>query len=398
MSSLKGSGRGRLRLVGLLLGAAAVALTGCGTDPIGLPSVEAGPPPPPPPPDSGPRLPPLMEPDAGAPDAGAGDASTDRPPEIFCPATHMQGNPECTFGYHALKRATPEVVLVFDRTSAMLRAVPGTTQTRWGEMIAAVEDSLKRTHAGLRWGLKLFPSTPTSMCNSAGNVTDGLDVPVGLSNLDPLLMRIRGGMPVMGPEGSPLDLGIKKAAAALGLGTSDNPRYLILATDGLPSCPEGPPGEISAIRALSMQEQAGLRSFVIGTATPASMQHRVLNDMAAAGGEPRVGDQRYYPALNKAQMLEALDEITGRLTSCVFTVNALPPTPNFVALNIGNTRIQRDPARREGWNFGGSVQVVHLYGQACAMLKANPLTPAELAFGCPGHEPPPPPPCSMVQP
>jgi hypothetical protein len=94
-------------------------------------------------------------------------------------------------------------------------------------------------------------------------------------------------------------------------------------------------------------------------------------------------------------MLGALDEITGRLTSCVLAVNALPPAPDVVAMNIGNKRIPRDSMRREGWNWGGAPlqQVVHVYGQACEDLKANPLATAELVFGCPGHEPPPPPQC-----
>jgi hypothetical protein len=67
-------------------------------------------------------------------------------------------------------------------------------------------------------------------------------------------------------------------------------------------------------------------------------------------------------------------------------------------MNIGNTRIQRDPARQNGWNWGGApnLRVVHAYGKACDELKANPLASAELVFGCEGHLPPPPPPCVTV--
>ena len=337
-------------------------------------------------------LPPDAGPDGSGSVGGVPDGGTDVSP-ISCPNTNLQPNPACTFGYHPLKRATPEVVLVFDRSSAMLRMVPGTMQTRWLEMVAAVDESVMKTHAGLSWGLKLFPSIPAAnMCT----VSDPLDVPVGLSNYNPLVTRIRGSQPTMGPEGSPLDLGIKRAAAALRLTPSRNPRYLVLASDGIPNCPMGMPGETEAVKALASFEREGLRTFVIGTATPASPQHRTLNDLAAAGGEPRLGDQRYFQALNKADMQKALDEITGRLTSCVLTVNALAPAPDSVALNIGNTRIARDPARREGWNWGGNpiLQVVHVYGKACDDLKANPLATSELVFGCEGHAPPPPPPCS----
>jgi hypothetical protein len=398
MSSSQGSGRGRRGAIGGVVGLAfGLFLAGCGTNPNGLPIDALPNPPAPPPSDSGPRMPPLITPPDAGTDGSGGIVTPDGGSDAVnasCPNTNLQPNPSCTFGYHPLKKATPEVVLVFDRSSAMLRMVPGTMANRWVEMVAAVEDNLMRTHAGLSWGLKLFPSLPApNMCT----VTDPLDVPVALSNLSPLVNRIRGSMPTMGPEGSPLDLGIKKAAAALKLINSRNPRYMVLASDGIPNCPAGIPGETEAIKALTTFTGEGLRTFVIGTATPMNPQHRTLNDLAAAGGEPRVGDQRYYQALNKADMLKALDEITGRLTSCVLTVNALAPQPDFVALNIGNTRIARDPARREGWNWGGhpAMQVIHVYGKPCEDLKANPLATAELVFGCPGHFPPEPPRCTQ---
>jgi hypothetical protein len=398
MVSLERSGRGRngqiQTAVWLWLAACLPALA-CGTNLGGL-AVDADPDPPPASrPDAGPRPPLTIDPpdariepppDAKQPDIMATDAP------VACPATNLQPNPACTFGYHPLKRATPEVVLVFDRSSAMLRMVPGVMMTRWLEMVAALEDNLRRTNGGIAWGLKLFPTSATPMCN----VTEPLDVPVSISNFDPVINRIRGNAPTMGPEGSPLDLGIKRAAAALRLTASTNPRYLVLATDGIPNCPMGIPGETEAVKAVAQQEQQGLRTFVIGTATPTSPQHRTLNDLAAAGGEARAGDQRSFQALNKVQMVAALDEITARLTSCVLVVNALSPAPDFVALNIGNTRVPRDPGRREGWNWGGAptLKTVHVYGSYCTSLITNPVATAELVFGCDGHPPPPPPPCA----
>jgi hypothetical protein len=370
-----------LVLPGLVLGLFASA---CGTNAAGLPwDAEVSPDPMKP--EAGTRPPPISsaDPDGGTPDGSTTvppDAGPDRPP-IMC---NLQPNPSCTFGYHALKSTTPELVLVFDRSSAMLRMVPGTMQNRWNEMTAALEDNLQRTHAAVLWGLKLFPTT--TMCN----VTESLDVPVAMSNRNPIVTRIRGNLPPAGMEGSPLDLGIKTAARALRATPSKNPRYLILATDGIPNCPPGPPGENEAVKAVLNLAGEGLRTYVIGTATPTSPQHRTLNDLAAAGGEPRAGDQKYWPALDKAQMLTALDEITDRMGTCVLMVNALAPEPDYVALNIGNTRIPRDPARREGWNWGGTPQTVHVYGEACTMLKKNPLVTAELVFGCQGHAPPPP--------
>jgi hypothetical protein len=382
------------RLLGLPLQLLLVGLfaAGCGTDRVGLPEVDPGVEPSPMKPDAGPRPTPTIDP----PDAMA---PPDRPPMVpdgspdtggeRCEPPPAQPGVACSFGYFTLKRSTPELVLVFDRSSAMLRTVPGTMSTRWNEMVAAVEDNLGRSNAAVLWGLKMFPTT------TGCDVTPTLDVPVALSNRNAMVTRIRGNIPMMGVEGSPLEQGIKTAAQAL-LATPPasppNPRYLVLATDGIPSCPAAPSAVDAAAKALQMQVGIGLRTYVIGTANPMSPQHRTLNDLALSGGEARPGEQKYFPALDKAQMLAALDEITGRMSACVLTVNTMPPYPDFVALNIGNKRIERDANRKEGWNWGGGSahQIVHLYGEACDLLRKNPLATAELVLGCPGYFPPPP--------
>ncbi len=375
--------------VGFLL--AGLIAVGCGTNQVGLPDVDTGVGPEPMKPDASVRTPPVLDPPDASPPPPPVDASMPDRPDA-APNMCQPPNVQCSFGYFQLKPTTPELVLVFDRSSAMLRMVPGTASNRWNEMAAAIEDNLGRTNAAVLWGLKLFPSSNV-MCD----VTESLDVPVALSNLNPIVMRIRGSMPMMGMDGSPLDQGVKAATRALLINPSNNPRYLVLATDGIPNCPVGAPGETEAVKAVVNQAMMGVRTYVIGTATPASPQHRTLNDLAAAGGEPRAGEQKYFQALDKAQMVAALDEITSRMSSCVLRVNgnALPPAPDFVAMNIGNMRIPRDPARREGWNWGGApnLRIVHVYGEACNMLKKNPLANPELVFGCDGF--PPPPPCGM---
>lgn len=368
--------------------AALLAVLGvaCGTDPGGL---GGNPPPGPSPgqnrdtrePEPGPDPDPPPGPDAGPTDAMAmpkpdmmsspADAGRDRP-----------SHPNCNFGFHDAKRATAEVLLLFDRSAGMRRMVTGTMQTRWVEMTGGVEDAVRK-ESGVQWGLKLFPST--TMCE----VVDGVDVQVGAQNINALVTKMRGTEPVAGPEGTPLHTAIRKAHFALAQRTTTNPRFLVLASDANVSCLPGLPAEMEAVKNVESAATQGIRTFVLGTATIGTKQHTLLDQLATAGKEPISGPTKYYAVQNKSEMLAALDRISERLTSCVWTVPAQAPAPDFVAMEVNGMRVPRDVNQREGWNWamGSNRQVIHVYGQACDRLRANPTATVEMIYGCQGISP-----------
>jgi hypothetical protein len=322
---------------------------------------------------------------AGPPPAATADAGAD-PPE--CPPAILPTAPGCVFGYQLLQHARPEVVLALDRSVAMLRTPPGASQALWFELADALEDNLRRTETSLAWGLKLFPTVTSTICD----VSIGLDVPVGLSNASIILGWIRNYAPESRPDGTPLGQGIERAATAL-RGISQNPRYLVLVTDASPACPAGTPGATAAVGALNREAQQGLRSFVVSTAAPGSPTAGTLQDLATVGGERLPDGPGYFVGGDRAQLQAALQTISDRLAACVFTTNLVPPEPDFAAINVGGTRIARDRARRDGWEFGATNQIVHLYGAACARMVRKPSTAVEVVVGCQGHPAPLPPPC-----
>jgi hypothetical protein len=357
----------------LAMGAAAM-MAGCGTDDAGL--VDASQPPPnvdlpdagedpePPPPDAG-------EPDADPPPK---DAGAEKPSGI-----------SCNFGRVTAKRATPEVLLVFDRTSAMRKTVTGSTETRWNEMSNGIDEALKTSESAVHWGLKFFPTTMNC------EVADGFDVAMAPSNYSAVITRIRGTMPAVGVEGSPLHQAIKKATVALQTRPRGNLRVMALVTDGVPNCPAGFYGELDAENAVKMAADAGIRTFVMGTAVAGTPAHLTLNRMAVAGLEPRATDTKYRPVQTKLQMMQALEEITTDLTNCVLTVpDPGPPEPEFVALEIDGMRVKRDNTQKEGWtwNSGGTKSAAHIYGAACAKLRSSPTAVVQLIYGCQGILPP----------
>jgi len=55
-------------------------------------------------------------------------------------------------------------------------------------------------------------------------------------------------------------------------------------------------------------------------------------------------------------------------------------------VRIGGTRITRDPAQADGWNYGPENKSVTFFGPTCDQLKAE-KKPVEITFGCPGQTP-----------
>jgi hypothetical protein len=331
--------------------------------------------------------------DAGEPGPMADAAAPKldgQPDGNIAPPPDMQPRADvgpCSFGRITMRKATPEVLLLFDRSSAMSKVVMPTMQTRWNEMTAGIDDNLRKMNAGVQWGLKFVPTTNT-MCD----VADGVEVAVGAMNYDSIITRIRGTTPIAGPEGSPLHAGVRKATVALTsrLPATTNPKFLVLATDGTSSCPVGDPGDRESVRAVEGAAAQGIRTFVLGTTTAGTAQDRNLNNLAAAGREGAATEPRYHRVQARTEVLTALDKITSRLTSCVWTTNVPPAAPDFTKLEIDGKTIPRDQSQREGWNWagGGNQHVVHVYGAACEALKAGPPQRFEMIYGCPGIAPP----------
>jgi hypothetical protein len=182
---------------------------------------------------------------------------------------------------------------------------------------------------------------------------------------------------------------VQRAVAHFQATASINARYLVLATDGEPNCADGMTNELvdpdGAVMAVGDAAKAGYKTFVIGIATTMSTAHMTLNLMADAGGAPRTGDPRYYPVSSRQDLIAALSQITGKVADCVFPLDKVPVTPDAVAVDIDGMRVQRDPAKMEGWNYGAANKTIEVYGAACEKIKKG-TSDVKIIFGCPGLE------------
>jgi hypothetical protein len=294
---------------------------------------------------------------------------------------------QCGLDTYNLVRVPPQVVLVLDRSSSMNRMPTGATMpdaTLWKDARAAVDQVLMSTQSGIHWGLQLFP-VPTGC-----QVAAAPEVPVKVDNYMPILMKVDELMTnntVTGMGGTPTDTAVINATRYLQGLMSANPKYLVLATDGEPTCAAGSSvgnGHDAALAAITAAVTAGFKTYVIGIAiSPTSNGHTTLNDMATAGGVPRNDAMfKYYPAGNRADLVAALNTITGQVTNCVFPLSRPPPVPDNVKVTVDGMRVE--PSMTDGWSYtNAQMTAIQFNGPACEAIKTR-MAQVSIVFGCPG--------------
>ncbi len=298
------------------------------------------------------------------PDAGPFDALAAPHPDASC------GQQK-----HVLNRLTPELLLLLDRSSSM-STNDGAAGTRWEETTVAVTEVLTRTDGNIFWGLKTFP-------NPQGcDVAPGIEVPIGRS--PPVTQAIAASRPNQGSAGTPTDTAVTLAVEYLRTLNTPNPKYLVLATDGLPTCPFASPEAFDAtVAAIAAAQSAGFPTFVLGISTAGTEANDVLARMAMAGGRPRAGTPAYYPVEDRQSVVDALGQIAHVVESCTFPLDRTAPSPEDVAVNVDGMRVARDPTRMNGWEYGAGNKQIILYGAACDRVKSGSVASLEIVFGCP---------------
>ena len=191
-------------------------------------------------------------------------------------------------------------------------------------------------------------------------------------------------------------------AAAIGVAVDyltklgdDNRKYILLATDGEPSC-GGSSGALvkdsgqartDAVAAVTAAANAGIHTFVLGVATTKDSDEMTLNMMAVAGLEPqadfRPGATRFYLASNQAQLVTALEAIVNPIAaSCVFPLKTAPPDPENIAVKVNGTKAPMDVTNANGWNYtDGAYTGVQVFGSWCDTIRSAG-NQVEIIFGC----------------
>jgi len=310
---------------------------------------------------------------------------------------------ECGVQTFNLERKPAEVLLVLDRSASMKEPPEETTETapKWDLIIPALLEVVEATGSTLSWGLKVFPEDGPEegdpACD-AGSVTDSIQVEIQEGNWQAVTDAIRSTDD--GGDGTPTGDAMKQAVTYLQSrsGLNDYNRYVLLATDGEPSCinvtetSSGTEGQEEArpyaVNAITEAANAGFHTFVVGVGTNKESAKLALNDMAIAGQEPASCanplDDCFYLGNSREQLTADLLSIAEGITTCTFMLTATPPDPSNVRVTLDTERVMRDPTRTNGWEYEDSAAtIIVVHGAACDAIKASRAANVEIIFGCP---------------
>ena len=332
----------------------------------------------------------VAQPDASIKEGGAFEADT---------------NQDATCGFEAfdLQRKPVDLFVVLDRSASMQDDSQGDDAnpdagrpSKWSQVIPALTEVINNADSSISWGLKTFPEDiPGSSAEcQAASVTDKIDVTVTPKNAATTATAVGNTSP--DGDGTPTGAAVGVALKYLSsLGTNDR-KYILLATDGEPSC-GGTAGSLTkdssaaktdAIAAVTMAAAADVHTFVIGVATTKSSATKTLNQLATAGLEPRADPDpaatKFYLASTQSELVTALQAIVSPIAaSCVFALTKAPPDPENIAVKVGGTKSPRDLGRTDGWDYTDDRHTqVEVYGSWCDKVKQQ-ANAVQIVYGCP---------------
>ncbi|MET0385759.1 MAG: vWA domain-containing protein [Polyangiales bacterium] len=275
------------------------------------------------------------------------------------------GVPLCDVVQLVAKPQVPDMMVMLDRSTSMEQG------GRWRPSVSAVRSLTMKLESSVRFGLALFPGVGFggfrgSLLCSPGEIT----VPAAERNA----ARIARSLSVTWPSGgTPTSDTLRVlldtyAVADTGPDSEPHPKYILLVTDGAPTCPDGagtettPPDVDAANAALDALREQGVRTYVVGydTTGPGNeMLTSVLDGFAARGG---TGDEQHRPVEDEASLVSELQQIASAITSCDFSLDKTPPSADHVLVQLDGEQLNL--GEPDGWRLVGD-RTIQLVGAAC---------------------------------
>ncbi|XXY49237.1 vWA domain-containing protein [Sorangium sp. So ce269] len=330
---------------------------------------------------------------SGAPGTGAGTGIDDfggmegasGAPGDLDPGAEPGAGADCGRQNFNVERKPASILLVLDRSASMLDDPNGDdgTPSKWDIVVPALQEVITSTNEAASWGLKVFPQGHRAGSCSQESFPSDILIPIAMNNASTVNQAISD--TEAEGDGTPTGDAINKAVEYLKTLQNDDPKYILLATDGDPSCPKSASDEF-AVQAVTNAAAAGFHTFVVGIASSES-KVEALNGLAVAGLEPRQDPDplapKFYLASTKDQLVTSLQTITGEVSTCLFPLSAPPPNPDHVGVFIGDQAVMHDTTGADGWNYTGpDMMTIKLSGAACDQVASSGAGSVKVIFGC----------------
>jgi hypothetical protein len=280
----------------------------------------------------------------------------------------------------------PNLLLVVDKSGSMKDPTSaGSSRTKLQDAKDALNMMIDQGEGQIRFGWLQFPSD--SSCG-AGDVS--------VQCADDSASTIRSRISSLSANGgTPTGPSLNNANAYDGMHDEDRNNFVVLLTDGMPTCPNGNGRQENeadntlALNAVTSLHAGGVDTFVIGLGEDINSSNpTLLNDMADAGGRPRAGGTKYYQANSLSDLEQALQDIGGMVIGCNLGLGSVPEYPAwlwvfFCDANGENCVAQaRDKDHVNGWDYDSAHNQVDFYGPMCDQLRSGTIEDVEVLMGC----------------
>jgi hypothetical protein len=276
-----------------------------------------------------------------------------------------------------------DLLIVFDRSGSMANDINDMNTcggmancSKWDQMRPPIIMSVMATQADIRWGLKYFADPGNNGCNVNANAQVG----IAINNAGPITTSLNGANT---GSRTPTRSAILNAATYLHGLTDTNPKYILLATDGLPNCIPGnndtaASDATGAVQAIADTLTGGIPTFVVGIGNTGAAA--TLTMMANAGGKPTAAAPGYYQVNNTTDLVNALSTISTSVVSCVFSFGKVPPNPANIRVEADHVPIPNDATN--GWQYEPGMMSLKLYGTSCQNVLNGVTQNVVVLFGC----------------
>jgi len=291
----------------------------------------------------------------------------------------------------------PDILIIQDKSGSMAESADGTcmqgcgANAKWTQVTTALNTVIGMTDTSVNWGLKFFSDNGTCGAGAAPGVPVG---PMAANAIQTLIGRTS-------PAGNtPTRSAIASGAAYLKTLQDANPKYLLLATDGLPNCPVGcetatrnlpqmcsmtdnPTEDQAAVQAIADAKAAGFATFVVGIGMTGA--DATLNAMATAGGVPQTGGATsFYSVTDTASLVSVLQTILGNVASCTYqlpSTSAARTSKDYIDVFGDGNKIAQDPTN--GWDYtDASHNAIQLHGSTCDAVMSGAIMKVMITFRC----------------
>lgn len=298
----------------------------------------------------------------------------------------------------------PQMMIVLDRSGSM----GPEAGDRWDPSVSAVRRITEELESRIDFGLTLFPDPKNQILNDtlteldrcltaadidaclnevfdrAGGALDDpacapgpVAIPAGPDHAARIAEVLQMTVPLGGTPTAETLEGLLQtyATAPTDPDLVESPRYVLLVTDGQPTCPAGAgaettPADIEASnRAIEELAAARVKTYVIGYDTRSAGNEAlaaVLDGFAQRGA---TGDTEHRPVEDEDSLLGELKRIAGEIATCSLLLEDPPASAEFVLVTLDGEPLALDAP--DGWSLidGTTIQ---LSGASCETFRSGP--------------------------